>query len=238
MASSRVGDRRIDSNQKQLRHPIEGLTSPAWPPRRRRSGVGGPRSCSPAGAVRAAMRAGIEARAGAASRVRRGLRRRGARSPARSGQQMGGLKRGQKARGRAVALCSPRCSVPAAAASERPLSTVRHARGEARTIMAASVGSGGGAGCSMMRSRYSTHHTGFSTRSTTGAVVACGRPTPAGEVIRAGWALDDHHAGLAGKLLSKIDGLSTQIHTLSARIEELIAELPDDTQARSVNAGH
>ena len=48
------------------------------------------------------MRADIQARAGAVARVRRGLRRRGAgSSPLRSGQQTGGLKRDQKARGRA-----------------------------------------------------------------------------------------------------------------------------------------
>jgi hypothetical protein len=47
-------------------------------------------------------RSGNEARAGAAARVRRGWRRRGAgSSPLRSGQQTGGLKRGQKAYGRA-----------------------------------------------------------------------------------------------------------------------------------------
>jgi hypothetical protein len=59
------------------------------------------------------MRAGIEARAGATSRVRRGLRRRGAGSPARSGQQTSGLKRGQTARGRAhggVVLAAVQCA--------------------------------------------------------------------------------------------------------------------------------
>lgn len=39
---------------------------------------------------------------------------------------------------------------------------------------------------------------------------------------------DDHHGELARMLLSQIDALDTQINTLSTRIEELIAELPDD----------
>jgi hypothetical protein len=38
---------------------------------------------------------------------------------------------------------------------------------------------------------------------------------------------DDHHAELARMLLGQIDALSTQIDTLTARIEESIAELPD-----------
>jgi transposase len=38
---------------------------------------------------------------------------------------------------------------------------------------------------------------------------------------------DEHHAELARLLLSQIDALTTQIDTLSRRIEELIAELPD-----------
>jgi transposase len=40
---------------------------------------------------------------------------------------------------------------------------------------------------------------------------------------------DEHHGELARMLLGQIDALDTQIDTLSARIEELIAELPDDT---------
>jgi transposase len=39
---------------------------------------------------------------------------------------------------------------------------------------------------------------------------------------------DEHHAELARMLLGQIEALTTQIDTLSARIEELIAELPDD----------
>ena len=39
---------------------------------------------------------------------------------------------------------------------------------------------------------------------------------------------DDHHAELARMLLGQIDALTAQIDTLSVRIEELIAELPDD----------
>jgi transposase len=39
---------------------------------------------------------------------------------------------------------------------------------------------------------------------------------------------DEHHAELARMLLGQIDALDTQINTLSRRIEELIAELPDD----------
>jgi transposase len=42
---------------------------------------------------------------------------------------------------------------------------------------------------------------------------------------------DAHHGELARMLLNQIDALSTQIDTLSRRIEELIAELPDDTRA-------
>ena len=42
---------------------------------------------------------------------------------------------------------------------------------------------------------------------------------------------DEHHAELARMLLGQIDALTTQIDTLSARIEELIAELPDDAGA-------
>ena len=42
---------------------------------------------------------------------------------------------------------------------------------------------------------------------------------------------DDHHAELARMLLGQIDALSTQIDTLTARIEELIAE-PCPTRAR------
>ncbi len=38
---------------------------------------------------------------------------------------------------------------------------------------------------------------------------------------------DDHHAELAQLLLGQLDGLSRQTDTLSARIEELIAELPE-----------
>ncbi|MDD4868137.1 MAG: IS110 family transposase [Mycobacterium sp.] len=38
---------------------------------------------------------------------------------------------------------------------------------------------------------------------------------------------DDHHAELARMLLGQIDALSAQIDTLTVRIEELIAELPD-----------
>jgi transposase len=38
---------------------------------------------------------------------------------------------------------------------------------------------------------------------------------------------DDHHAELARMLLGQIDALSTQIDTLTARIKESIAELPD-----------
>jgi transposase len=39
---------------------------------------------------------------------------------------------------------------------------------------------------------------------------------------------DEHHAELARMLLGQIDALDAQIATLSTRIEELIAELPDD----------
>src|SRR4029078_6068989 len=39
---------------------------------------------------------------------------------------------------------------------------------------------------------------------------------------------DAHHGELARMLLGQIDALDTQINTLSRRIEELIAELPDD----------
>jgi transposase len=39
---------------------------------------------------------------------------------------------------------------------------------------------------------------------------------------------DEHHAELARMLLGQIDALDTQISTLSRRIEELIAALPDD----------
>jgi len=42
---------------------------------------------------------------------------------------------------------------------------------------------------------------------------------------------DEHHAELARMLLDQIDALDTQIDTLSRRIEELIAELPEDTAA-------
>jgi transposase len=42
---------------------------------------------------------------------------------------------------------------------------------------------------------------------------------------------DEHHAELARMLLAQIDGLDTQINILSARIEELIAALPEDTAA-------
>jgi transposase len=42
---------------------------------------------------------------------------------------------------------------------------------------------------------------------------------------------DDHHGELARMLLSQIDALDTQIDVLSRRIEQLIVELPDDTQA-------
>jgi transposase len=42
---------------------------------------------------------------------------------------------------------------------------------------------------------------------------------------------DDHHAELARILLDQIDALDTQIDTLTRRIEELITELPEDTQA-------
>ncbi|HXA12977.1 MAG TPA: transposase [Mycobacterium sp.] len=42
---------------------------------------------------------------------------------------------------------------------------------------------------------------------------------------------DEHHAELARLLLGQIDALSTQIDILSVRIEELIAELPDDASA-------
>jgi transposase len=41
---------------------------------------------------------------------------------------------------------------------------------------------------------------------------------------------DEHHGELARMLLGQIDALTTQIDTLSARIEELIATLPDDAQ--------
>jgi transposase len=41
---------------------------------------------------------------------------------------------------------------------------------------------------------------------------------------------DEHHAELARMLLGQIDALATQINTLSTRIEELIAELPEGTQ--------
>ena len=42
---------------------------------------------------------------------------------------------------------------------------------------------------------------------------------------------DEHHGELARMLLSQIDALTTQIDTLSGRIEELIAELPDHAGA-------
>jgi len=42
---------------------------------------------------------------------------------------------------------------------------------------------------------------------------------------------DDHHAELARMLLNQIDALDTQIDTLTRRIEQLINELPQDTQA-------
>jgi transposase len=42
---------------------------------------------------------------------------------------------------------------------------------------------------------------------------------------------DDHHGELARMLLGQIDALTTQIDTLSVRIEELIAALPDDAGA-------
>ncbi|WP_234806286.1 IS110 family transposase [Mycolicibacterium celeriflavum] len=42
---------------------------------------------------------------------------------------------------------------------------------------------------------------------------------------------DEHHAELARMLLSQIDALDTQIHTLTMRIEELINELPEGTHA-------
>ena len=41
---------------------------------------------------------------------------------------------------------------------------------------------------------------------------------------------DEHHAELARMLLGQIDALTTQIDTLSARIEHLIAALPDDAR--------
>src|SRR5574337_332817 len=40
---------------------------------------------------------------------------------------------------------------------------------------------------------------------------------------------DDHHAELARMLLAQVDTLSAQINTLTGRIEDLIAELPEDT---------
>ena len=42
---------------------------------------------------------------------------------------------------------------------------------------------------------------------------------------------DEHHTELARMLLGQIDALTNQIDTLSARIEELLAELPDDAGA-------
>ena len=39
---------------------------------------------------------------------------------------------------------------------------------------------------------------------------------------------DDHHGELARMLLGQIDALTTQIDTLSARIEEQLAVMPDD----------
>jgi transposase len=42
---------------------------------------------------------------------------------------------------------------------------------------------------------------------------------------------DEHHAELARLLLAQIDALTAQIDILSRRIEELIAELPGETQA-------
>jgi transposase len=42
---------------------------------------------------------------------------------------------------------------------------------------------------------------------------------------------DEHHAELARMLLSQIDAIDAHIDTLTRRIEELIAELPEDTQA-------
>jgi transposase len=42
---------------------------------------------------------------------------------------------------------------------------------------------------------------------------------------------DEHHGELARMLLGQIDALTAQIDTLSVRIEELIAELPDDAGA-------
>ena len=38
---------------------------------------------------------------------------------------------------------------------------------------------------------------------------------------------DDHHAELARLLLNQIDALAAQINTLTGRIEDLIAELPE-----------
>jgi transposase len=40
---------------------------------------------------------------------------------------------------------------------------------------------------------------------------------------------DDHHAELARMLLNQLDALGVQIDTLTGRIEELIADLPDNT---------
>ena len=58
---------------------------------------------------------------------------------------------------------------------------------------------------------------------------------------------DDHHAELARMLLAQIDALSAQINTLTGRIEDLIAELPeaaavdhgggDDTDTAAPDAG-
>ena len=42
---------------------------------------------------------------------------------------------------------------------------------------------------------------------------------------------DDHHAELARMLLAQIDALTTQINTLTGRIEDLIAELPEAAAA-------
>ena len=43
---------------------------------------------------------------------------------------------------------------------------------------------------------------------------------------------DDHHAELARMLLAQIDALSAQINTLTGRIEDLIAELPEAAAGR------
>lgn len=48
---------------------------------------------------------------------------------------------------------------------------------------------------------------------------------------------DDHHADLAGLLLDQVDACSDKIDRLTARIEQLVAELPDPNYRPTVNPG-